>query len=175
LAALCGLAGKIPDAKDLDAWISREVMDNFSLNRREDEKLLRTAPELVLLVAESLFASQSYIKVLPSLLWLEKLDLKGRLHERVTFLLAESYCRCGEPAEARVRFETLYAAGSREFHDLAALRLVTIYEAQVRVNANAAAPGRLEKLYRDIIKRETDPALKKELEHKLNSLQAGKK
>jgi len=175
LAALCSLAGKIPDSKELDAWISREVMDNFSLDRREDEKLLRTAPELVLLVAEALFAEQSYIKVLPSLLWLEKLDLKGRLRERVVFLLAESYYRCGEPAEARVRFETLYAAGSREFHDLAALRLVTIYEAQVRVNTNAAVPDKLEKLYRDILKRETDPALKSELEHKLNALQAGKK
>lgn len=175
LASLCNLAGKIPGPKELDDWISREVMGHFSLDRREDEKLLRTAPELVLLVAESLFTAQSYLKVLPSLLWLEKLKLQGRLHERVVFLLAESYYRCGEPAEARARFEVLYAAGSQEFHDLSALRLVTIYEAQGQVNEKPVAPEKLEKLYRDILKRETDPALKIELEHKLDALLVGEK
>ncbi len=171
LLMLSDLAGKTAEPKVLDEWICREVMTHFSLDRREDEKLLRQAPELVMLVAESLFASQSYLKALPSLLWLEKLELEGPLSERITFLLAESYYRSGEPAEALVRFEKLYDGGSRQFHHLAALRLVTIYESLGQANKRYVAPGKLEKLYRDILKWETNPELKRELERKLKDLQ----
>lgn len=172
LATLYTLAGKIDERKGLDQWISQEVMAHFPLDQREDEKLLRAYPELVMLVAERQFRDQSYIKVLPSLLWLEKLSLKGRFGERVTFLLAESYYRCEDMAEAVIRFEALYASAGKEFRHLAALRLVTIYETQSRGSDKPQAyRNKLKKLYRNLLEWESDPVVRLELERKLAVLQ----
>jgi len=170
LVVLHKLAQKTKQPEKLDEWIGREVMNCFSLDRREDEKLLKKSPELVLLVAEHLFRSQEYVKALPALLWLEKLGLAGSIGERVKFLLAESYYRCDELAEARVRFAALYAANSKEFRYLAALRLVTIYEGPGRSSGIQAGTGSLEKLYRDLIAWESDSAVKRELKLKLKVL-----
>jgi len=170
LVALHALAQNTKRPEDLDEWVGREVMNHFSLDRREDEKLLKESPELVMLVAEHLFRSQEYVKALPALLWLEKLDFTGRLGERVKFLLAESYYRCDELAEARVRFVKLYAGKSKDFRYLAALRLVTIYEGPGRSSEIQVGAGRLEKLYRDLIAWESDPAVKRELKRKLGDL-----
>ena len=172
LATLYTLAGKIDERKGLDQWISQEVMTHFPLDQREDEKLLRAYPELVMLVAEQQFRDQSYVKVLPSLLWLEKLNLQGRFGERVTFLLAESYYRCEDLAEAVARFEVLYASAGKEFRHLAALRLVTIYETQSRGSDEPqAGRNKLKKLYQDLLEWESDPVVRLELERKLAVLQ----
>ncbi len=170
LVALHELAQETKHSEDLDEWIAREVMNHFSLDRREDEKLLKESPELVMLVAEHLFRGQEYVKALPALLWLEKLGLAGRIGERIKFLLAESYYRCDELAEARARFTALYAGNSKEFRYLAALRLVTIYEGPGRSSEIQASTGKLEKLYRDLIVWESDSAVKRELKRKLGDL-----
>ena len=170
LVALHELAQKTKRHEDLDEWVGKEVMNHYSLDRREDEKLLKKSPELVMLVAEHLFRGQEYVKALPALLWLEKLGFVGRIGERVKFLLAESYYRCDELAEARVRFTALYAGNSKEFHYLAALRLVTIYEGPGRGSEIQAGAGKLEKLYRDLIAWESDPEVKHELKRKLGDL-----
>jgi hypothetical protein len=166
------LAQKTKRPEDLDEWVGKEVMNHFSLDRRADEKLLKGSPELVMLVAEHLFHGQEYIKVLPALLWLEKLGLGGRLGERVKFLLAETYYRCDELAEARKRFAELYTGNSKEFRYLAALRLVTIYEGQGRGSEIQVGAGKLEKLYRDLLVWEPDPAVKRELQQKLGDLKS---
>ncbi len=172
LVTLHKLASEIKASEALDEWVGKEVMTNFSLGRREDEKLLKKSPELVMLVAEHLFRNQEYVKVLPSLIWLEKLKLVGWRGERVKFLLAESYYRCDELAEAQAGFTELYAKGSKDFQYLAALRLVTIYEAQGRGREILAGKGKLEKLYRDLLAWESDPAVKRELKCKLNALKS---
>jgi len=174
LAALYSLAAKTASPKELDEWVSQEVMNHFSLDRREDEKLLKKHPELVLLVAECLFREQQYSKVLPSLLWLEKQNLDDRLSQRVTFILAESYYRSEEFAEALARFEMLYASAGKELRYLAALRLVTIYETQGQGGEIQAGAGKLKKLYQDLLVRESDPALKLELKRKLKKLKSVK-
>jgi len=164
LGTLHSLAGKINERQKLNDWISAEVLANFSLDRRENEKLLRGFPELVLLVADHFFRAQSYAKAQPSLLWLEKLDLKEELADRVTFLLAEAYYRCEDLADALVRYQALRAGDSKEFRYLTALRLVTIYEAQ--------GYGRKQiKLYKDLLRWEPDPAVKAELKRKLEVLE----
>ncbi|MCK5679466.1 hypothetical protein KAI46_01490, partial [bacterium] len=168
LALLYRLADKIQERKELDEWVSSQVMGHFSLDRREDVKLLRESPELVLLVAERLFRERLYLKVLPSLLWLDKLGLESELGERVTFLLAESYYRCEEVAEALVRFEILYAGGSKKIRYLAALRLVILYEAQG--GETEGCQDKLKKLYQDLLAWESDPAARLELERKLIEL-----
>ncbi len=175
LVTLHNLAPKIKAAAALDEWVAEEVMTNFSLGRREDEKLLKVSPELVILVAEHLFHNQEYVKALPALIWLDKLKLAGRQGERVKFLLAESCYRSDEPVEARVAFETLYAENSKDFKYLAALRLVSIYEARARGRKPGAGQGKLEKLYRDLLAWESDPAVKRELKRKLNALPTLKK
>ncbi len=172
LVALHELARKTDRPEVLDGWVGTEVMNHFSLDRREDEKLLKGSPELVMLVAEHLFHGQEYVKVLPALLWLEKLGLAGRLGQRIKFLLAESYYRCDELAEARVRFVALYSGNSKEFRYLAALRLVTIYEGQGRGSDIQVDAGKLEKLYRDLLVWESDPAVKSELQQKLGDLKS---
>ncbi len=164
LGALHSLAAKIDGRQKLDDWISAEVVAHFSLDRRENEKILREFPELVLLVADHFFRARLYTKAQPSLLWLEKLDLKEELADRVTFLLAEAYYRCQELAEALVRYQALYVGGEKEFRYLAALRLVTIYEAQGYRNKQ-------KKLYKDLLRGEQDPAVKAELKRKLEVLE----
>ena len=164
LGTLYSLAAKIDGRQKLDNWISAEVVAHFSLDRRENEKILREFPELVLLVADHFFRAQSYTKAQPSLLWLEKLDLEMELADRVTFLLAEAYYRCQDLAEALVRYQALYAGNSKEFRYLAALRLVTIYEAQ-------GCQSKQEKLYKDLLRWEQDPAVKAELKRKLKLLE----
>ena len=165
LGTLHSLAGKIIEKQKLNDWISAEVVANFSLDRRENEKLLRGFPELVLLVADHFFRAQSYTEAQPSLLWLEKLDLKGELADRVTFLLAEVFYRCEDLAEALIRYQALYMGDSKEFRYLAALRLVTIYEVQ-------GYRSKQIKLYKDLLLWEPDPAVKAELKHKLEALEA---
>lgn len=174
LIALHKLARKTDRPEALYEWVGNEVMNSFSLDRREDEKLLKESPELVMLVAEYLFRRQEYAKVLPSLLWLEKLSLAGQQGERIKFLLAESYYSCDELAEARVRFEALYSGKSKEFRYLAALRLVTIYEAQGRGSEIQAGVGKLKEIYRDLLVWESDPAVKRELKQKLEVLKSMK-
>ena len=164
LGSLHSLAGKVNEKQKLNDWISAEVIANFSLDRRENEKLLRGFPELVLLVADHFFQDQSYAKAQPSLLWLEKLDLKGELADRVTFLLAEVYYRCEDLAEALVRYQALCAGDNKGFRYLAALRLVTIYEAQ-------GYRSKRIKLYKDLLLWEQDPAVKAELKRKLKALE----
>ncbi len=165
LAALYGLASRIDEKQKLNDWISAEVVARFSLDKRENEKLLRESPELVLLVADHFFRAHSYAKAQPSLLWLEKLDLQGEIADRVEFLLAEVYYRCEDLAEALLRYQALYEGDSKEFRYLAALRLVTIYEVQ------GYSRKRI-KLYKDLIRWEQDPTLKAELKRKLETLQA---
>ncbi|MEA1924072.1 MAG: tetratricopeptide repeat protein [Pseudomonadota bacterium] len=165
LATLHGLATRIDERQKLDDWISAEVVAHFSLDRRENEKLLRGSPELVLLVADHFFRARSYAKAQPSLLWLEKLDLQGEIADRVEFLLAEVYYRCEDLAEALLRYQALYESDSKEFRYLAALRLVTIYEAQGFSRKHI-------KLYKDLIVWEQDPTLKAELKSKLETLEA---
>ncbi len=164
LAKMYSLAGKIDERQKLNDWISAEVVAHFSLDRRENEMLLREFPELVLLVADHFFRARAYTKAQPSLLWLEKLYLKGELAGRVTFLLAEVYYRCEDLVEALVRYQALYVGDSKEFRYLAALRLVTIYEAQgyrhIRVN-----------LYKDLLRWESNPAVKANLKRKLEELE----
>jgi tetratricopeptide (TPR) repeat protein len=174
LAHLYRLAAQTAAPKELDEWVSQEVMNHFSLDCRDDEKLLKKHPELVLLVAECLFRERQYSKVLPSLLWLEKQNLNDRLSERVTFILAESYYRSDEFAEALARFELLYASAGKDLRYLAALRLVTIYETQVPGGEIQAGVGKLQKLYQDLLAREPDPALKLELKRKLKKLKSVK-
>lgn len=170
LVALHELAQKTQPAEGLDEWVGKEIMNHFSLDRREDEKLLKESPELVMLVAEHLFRSHEYVKALPALLWLEKIGFTGRLGERVEFLLAESYYRCDELAEAQGRFSAIYAGNSKEFRYLAALRLVTIYEGPGGSSEFQAGVGKLEKLYLDLIAWGSDPAVKSELKRKLKNL-----
>ena len=164
LAKMYSLAGKIDERQKLNDWISAEVVAHFSLDRRENEMLLREFPELVLLVADHFFRARAYTKAQPSLLWLEKLYLKGELAGRVTFLLAEVYYRCEDLVEALVRYQALYVGDSKEFRYLAALRLVTIYEAQgyrhIRVN-----------LYKDLLQWESNPAIRENLKRKLEELE----
>ncbi|MCD6535383.1 MAG: tetratricopeptide repeat protein [Deltaproteobacteria bacterium] len=165
LDTLHGLAARIDEGQKLDDWISSEVVAQFSLDKRENEKLLRGSPELVLLVADHFFRAHQYAKAQPSLLWLEKLDLQKELADQVTFLLAEVYFRCEDPAEALVRYQALYENESKEFRYLAALRLVTIYEAQ------GSSRKRI-KLYEDLIAWEQNPILKAELKRKFETLKA---
>lgn len=164
LAKMLSLTGKIDEKQKLNDWISAEVVAHFSLDRRENEMLLREFPGLVLLVADYFFRAHAYNKAQPSLLWLEKLYLKGALADRVTFLLAEVYYRSEDLVEALVRYQALYVGDSKEFRYLAALRLVTIYEAQgyrhIRVN-----------LYKDLLRWETNPAIKENLKRKLEELE----
>ena len=164
LAKMYSLASKINERQKLNDWISAEVVAHFSLDRRENEMLLREFPELVLLVADHFFRARAYTKAQPSLLWLEKLYLKGELADRVTFLLAEVYYRCEDLVEALVRYQALYVGDSKEFRYLAALRLVTIYEAQgyrhIRIN-----------LYKDLLRWESNPAVKADLKRKLEELE----
>lgn len=164
LATLHSLAARIGAGQKLDDWVSAEVMAGFSLDKREDEKLLRAFPELVLLVADHFFRAQLYVKAQPSLLWLEKLGLKGELAERITFMLAEACYRCEDLGEALIRYRALYEGDSKGFRYLAALRLATIYEAQGYSRKQI-------KLYKDLIAWELDPALKAELSHKLKALE----
>ncbi|MEA3333736.1 MAG: hypothetical protein U9Q58_09080, partial [Pseudomonadota bacterium] len=165
LDTLHALAFRIDERQKLDDWISAEVVAHFSLDRRENEKLLRGSPELVLLVADHFFRTQSYVKAQPSLLWLEKLDLQGEIADRVEFLLAEVYYRCEDLAEALVRYQALYEGGGQEFRYLAALRLVTIYEVQ------GYSRKRI-KLYKDLIRWESDPQIIAEFKSKLETLEA---
>ena len=164
LAVLHDLAARIEEGESLDDWISAEIIAGFSLDRRENERLLRAFPELVLLVADHFFRAQAYAKAQPSLLWLENLDLKDELADRVTFMLAEAYYRSEDLGEALIRYQALYEGGSQEFRYLGALRLATIYETQ-------GCNRKQIKLYKDLILWESDPALKAELKDKLKLLQ----
>ncbi len=163
LATLHGLAAKSDARENLDDWTSAEVIASFSLDRRENEKLLRGFPELVLLVADHFFQVQAYAKAQPSLLWLENLELEGEIADRVTFLLAEAYYRCEDLGEALIRYQALYEGENQEFRYLAALRLSTIYEAQGYSRKQI-------KLYKDLLSWETDPVVKAELKQKLETL-----
>ena len=164
LSTLHSLAAKIDERENLDDWISAEVIACFSLDKRDNEKLLRGFPELVLLVADHFFRAQSYAKAQPSLLWLENLKIKGELADRVKFLLAEAYYRCEELAEALIRYQALYEGNSKGYRYLAALRLVTIYEAQGYRRKQI-------KLYKDLLRWEPNPDVKVELKHKLEALE----
>jgi len=170
LAVLHGLAARIEasEGRKLDEWISAEVITRYSLDKRENEKLLRESPELVLLVADHFFRAGSYAKAQPSLLWLEKLDLQGGIAERVAFMLAEVYYRNHELAEALLRYQALYENNSKEFRYLAALRLVTIDEVQ---GNSRKCVG----LYKNLIVWEPDPILKAELKRKLEVLAEGER
>ena len=163
LATLYSLAARIGDRQNLEDWISAEVISSFSLDKRENEKLLRNFPELVLLVADHFFKAQAYVKAQPSLLWLENLGLKGGLADRVTFLLAEAYYRCEDLGEALARYQALYEGDSQEFRYLAALRLATIYDAQGYSRKQI-------KLYQDLLGWESDVDFKAELQLKLKAL-----
>ncbi len=164
LAALHSLASKIVGRQNLDDWISAQVINFFPLDKRENEKLLREFPELVLLVADHFFRAQAYLKAQPSLLWLESLSLKGAIADRITFLLAEAYYRCEDLGEALIRYQALYEGDSKGFRYFAVLRLVTIYEAQ-------GYHGKQIKLYKDLLRWESDVAVKEELQRKLEVLE----
>ncbi|HDS15766.1 MAG TPA: hypothetical protein ENN66_03980 [Proteobacteria bacterium] len=148
---------------ETEDWIRTEVKAHFPLDRRENEELLRSYPELVLLVAEQFFREKAYAQAQPSLLWLETLSLGPELVDRVTFFLAESFHRSQESGEAWPRYLALYKNNESNFRYLAALRLVTYYEGQ-------GETVELAKLYRDLLAWEKDPLVAREFKRKLKAL-----
>ncbi|NPA24446.1 MAG: tetratricopeptide repeat protein [Deltaproteobacteria bacterium] len=174
LATLSRVATKIKDGKNLEKWISSEVIKNFPLDRDGNEKLLGRYPELVLLVAEYFFRNREYSQAMPSLFWLEKLKPAVAFRDRVNFLLAESCYRSGEINDALSRYQALYrSAKEPELRYLAALRLAAYYEKQPRLNP--AGRKTLLRLYRDLLKWEKSPRLRQEFKNKLKLLEAAAK
>ncbi len=174
LATLARIATRIKDGKNLEKWISSEVVKNFPLDRDGNEKLLGRYPELVLLVAEDFFRNQEYGRAMPSLFWLEKLKPPVAFRDRVNFLLAESCYRSGEINDALGRYQSLYrSAKEPELRYLAALRLAGYYEKQPRLDP--AGRKTLLRLYRDILKWEKNPRLRQEFKGKLKLLEAAAK
>ena len=173
LAVLLRLAGKIRDGKGVEKWVGERVITDFPLDRNQNEKLLRRYPGLVLLVAERFSREGRYDKALPSLLWLEKLKLKGKLADRVTFLLADACYRSGQVVEAIPRYEAIYRHGSdRNFRYLAALRLAGFYEAREHP-LDRAEKKQFVDLYRHLVDWETDPRIRAEFKRKLAALKKG--
>jgi tetratricopeptide (TPR) repeat protein len=171
LALLLRLAGRIREGKGVEKWVGERVIADFPLDRKENEKLLRNYPGLVLLVAERFSRAGKYDKALPSLLWLEKLQLKGKLADRVTFLLADACYRSGRVVEAIPRYEAIYEHGSdRNFRYLSALRLAGFYEAREHP-LNRAERQKLAGLYRHLASWETDPRTRAEFKRKLARLE----
>ena len=112
--------------------VAKTIVQDFSLDNLEDERLLKEHPHLVLTVATYFYQLHEYERVIPSLLWLQVLPVKKypALHQQVLFFLAECYFNQEKFTEAIPVYEELVDGVSGRYRELAALRLTTLYEQQ---------------------------------------------
>lgn len=138
--------------------VAKTIVRDFSLDNLEDEKQLKKHPYLVLSVATYFYRLHKYERVIPSLLWLQTLPVKRypALQQQVLFLLAESYFYQKKFGEAISAYEKLLNGVSDRYRELAALRLVTLYEKQGYQKKKAEIYQKLPAIIRD-------PGLKKAL------------
>ncbi|NIA19641.1 MAG: tetratricopeptide repeat protein [Xanthomonadaceae bacterium] len=112
--------------------VAETIVQDFSLDNLEDEKLLKRHPHLVLAVATHFYQLHEYERAIPSLLWLQGLPA-GKypaLHRQVLFFLAECYFHQEKFSEAIPVYEELVDGVPGRYRELAALRLATLYEQQ---------------------------------------------
>jgi len=112
--------------------VAKTIVQDFSLDNPDDEKLLKEHPHLVLTVATYFYQLQEYERTIPSLLWLQALPVKKypALHRQVLFFLAECYFHQKKFTEAIPVYEELVDGAPDRYRELAALRLATLYEQQ---------------------------------------------
>jgi len=141
--------------------VAKTIVRDFSLDNREDEKLLKEYPYLVLSVATYFYRLHEYERVIPSLLWLQTLPVKKypALQQQVLFLLAESYFYQKKFGEAISVYEELVDGFSGRYRELAALRLATLYEKQ-------GYQKKKTEIYQKLPAMTGDPSLKKALKKK---------
>ena len=139
--------------------VAQTIMQDFSLDNLEDEKLLKSHPHLVLTVASYFYQLHEYERAIPSLLWLQGMPLKKypSLHRQVLFFLAECYFHQKKFAEAMPLYEALVNEASGRYRELAALRLTTLYTQQGYQKKKA-------EMYRKLPEITADPGLEKVLE-----------
>jgi len=112
--------------------VAKTIVQDFSLDNLEDERLLKKHPYLVLTVATYFYQLHEYERTVPSLFWLQSLPIEKypALHRQVLFFLAECYFHQKKFSEAIPVYEELVDGVSDRYRELAALRLATLYEQQ---------------------------------------------
>ncbi|RLB70597.1 MAG: hypothetical protein DRH04_03280 [Deltaproteobacteria bacterium] len=142
-------------------WVAKTIVRDFSLDNPEDEKLLKKHPCLVLSAATYFYRRQEYEQAIPSLLWLRGLP-RGKspeLHDQAVFFLAESYYHREKINDAIPLYAELVDKSVGRYRELAALRLVTLYERQGYKKKKA-------EMYRKLSEITGDPDLGKALGNK---------
>ncbi|MBN2333468.1 MAG: hypothetical protein JXO49_10980 [Deltaproteobacteria bacterium] len=159
LYVLDRLSQKMGDAERA-AWVAKQVLQEFSLDRRTDEQLLKEYPHLVFSVARYFYRQQEYGQAVPSLLWLKGLPVQPSqdFFHQALFLLGECYGHLDKPLDALPLYEELAAAGGH-YQELAALRLTVFYERLGYQDKKTAVYELLQRLTHDA-------ALKRELQKK---------
>jgi len=140
-------------------WVAETIVRDFSLDNPEDEKLLKKHPFLVLSAATYFYRRQQYEQAIPSLLWLRELpgEKYPELHDQAVFFLAESYYHREKINDAIPLYVELVDGSAGRYRELAALRLVTLYERQGYKKKKA-------EIYRTLSEITGDPDLEKALE-----------
>jgi TolA-binding protein len=120
------------DKRESFQSVAKTIVQDFSLDNLEDERLLKEYPHLVLTVATYFYQLHEYDRAIPSLLWLQVLPVEKypALHQQVLFFLAECYFHQEKFTEAIPVYEELVDGVSGRYRELAALRLATLYEQQ---------------------------------------------
>ncbi len=118
--------------RELCESVAKTIVQDFSLDNLEDERLLKGHPQLVLAVATHFYRLHEYGRAIPSLLWLQVLPARKYpvLHRQVLFFLAECYFHQERFTEAIPVYEELMNVASGRYRELAALRLARLYEQQ---------------------------------------------
>lgn len=149
------------DNPELSQAVAKIIVRDFSLDKRDDEKLLKKYPYLVLTVATHFYQKQEYEQAIPSLLWLRGLTVENfpDLRRQVLFYLAECYFQQQQLNEAIPVYEELLAGAADRYRELAALRLAVLYNRQGYQKKKAA-------LYRKLPEITGDSSLKKALKQK---------
>ena len=139
--------------------VAKTIVRDFSLDNPEDEKLLKKHPFLVLSAATYFYRRQQYEQAIPSLLWLRELpgEKYPELHDQAVFFLAESYYHRDKVNEAIPLYAELVDESVGRYRELAALRLVSLYERQGYKKKKA-------EIYRKLSEITGDPDLEKALE-----------
>lgn len=139
--------------------VAKTIVRDFSLDNSEDEKLLKKYPFLVLSAATYFYRRQEYGQAIPSLLWLRELpeERYPDLHNQTVFFLAESYYHQEKVNDAIPLYAELVDGSAGRYRELAALRLITLYERQGYKKKKA-------EIYRKLSEITGDPDLEKALE-----------